>query len=84
MVEDPVVNTLAGVRQIFHIFAAQEMMKGRPPTMPSGWVYDRALPYTTLVSITGNAIGLDQWTSRLPSVVFGVFTIIVVFVMGRA
>ena len=73
-----------GADEILHVYAAKEIMEGRPPILPSGVTYERALPYTRLLATIGNLFGLTEWTARLPSVFLGVLTVIVVYVMGRA
>jgi 4-amino-4-deoxy-L-arabinose transferase-like glycosyltransferase len=73
-----------GPDEMFHVYAAKELMEGRPPTLPSGVSYDRALPYTRVLAAVGGLVGLTEWTARLPSVIFGLLTVIAVYVMGRA
>jgi len=72
-----------GIDEILHIYASQEVMKGSPPVLPSGDVYTRAQSYTWLVSIARKIGGLDEGTARIPSVVFGMLTVLLVFLMGR-
>jgi Dolichyl-phosphate-mannose-protein mannosyltransferase len=72
-----------GPDEILHVFAAKEIMAGGPPILPSGEPYERALLYTRLLAALGNMVGVDEWTSRLPSVVFGVLTVFLVFIIAR-
>jgi 4-amino-4-deoxy-L-arabinose transferase-like glycosyltransferase len=72
-----------GADEILHVFAAKQIMTGGPPILPSGEPYVRALLYTKLLAALGNIVGLDEWTSRLPSVIFGVLTTFLVFLVAR-
>lgn len=68
--------------ETYHYLAAQQLIKGNPPTLPSGYTYNRALLFTDLVAASGRIFGLDEWSARLPSVVFGSLTIVLVAWMG--
>ena len=72
------------VDEILHVYPAQRLMAGEPPLLPSGERYDRALPFTTAIAWSGELFGgVDEWTARLPSVVFGCLAIGLVFLIGR-
>jgi 4-amino-4-deoxy-L-arabinose transferase-like glycosyltransferase len=73
-----------GVDETFHVYAAQRMLAGDLPLLPSGFAYARSLPYTRTVEWAGALLGgVDEWTARVPSVVFGSLSILVVFLIGR-
>jgi hypothetical protein len=73
-----------GVDETFHVYAAQRLIAGDPPLLPSGLPYDRSRPYTQTVAWAAQLLsGLDERTARVPSVVFGSLTILVVFLIGR-
>ena len=73
-----------GVDETFHVYAAQRLIAGDPPLLPSGLPYDRSRPYTQTVAWAGQLLGgLDERTARVPSVIFGSLTILVVFLIGR-
>jgi hypothetical protein len=72
-----------GVDETFHVFAAERLIAGDPPLLPSGLPYDRSLPYTRMVAWSGGLFGgVNEWTARLPSVLFGCLSILVVFAIG--
>jgi hypothetical protein len=73
-----------GVDETFHVYSAQRIIAGDPPLLPSGMPYDRSLPYTRTVAWAGELFGgVNEWTARLPSVLFGCLSILVVFVIAR-
>lgn len=72
-----------GIDEVLHVFAARSLMEGNPPLLPSGYVYSRSLLYTYTVALTGKFLGVQEWTLRLPSVIFGCLTITMVFVITR-
>src|SRR5688572_11578717 len=72
-----------GVDETFHVYAAQQLIAGEYPLLPSGLPYDRSLPYTRTVAWSGALFGgVNEWTARLPSVLFGCLSILVVFLIG--
>jgi 4-amino-4-deoxy-L-arabinose transferase-like glycosyltransferase len=81
------IPNLAGpslnIDEVLHVFAAEQLLEGNPPTLPSGLRYARGLLYTESVALVGRFRGVDEWSARLPSVVFGCLTIVLVFVMTR-
>jgi 4-amino-4-deoxy-L-arabinose transferase-like glycosyltransferase len=73
-----------GVDEIFHVYSAQRIVAGESPLLPSGLPYTRSLPYTRTVAWAGALFGgVNEWTARLPSVVFGCLSILVVFAIAR-
>jgi hypothetical protein len=73
-----------GVDEIFHVYAAQRMIAGEGPLLPSGLPYARSLSYTRTVEWAGALFGeVNEWSARVPSVVFGCLSILVVFVIAR-
>ena len=82
------VANLAGpdlnIDEVLHVFAARSLLAGNGPMLPSGRPYRRAMPYTDAVAIAGRFGGVNEWTARVPSVIFGTLTIVLVFLMGRA
>ncbi|MGC8834279.1 MAG: ArnT family glycosyltransferase [Armatimonadota bacterium] len=65
-----------------HVYAAQSILKTGKPELPSGYYYTRALPYTFLVAASFKLFGVSEASARLPSVVFGVLTVLAVFLLG--
>ena len=72
-----------GIDEIFHVYAAQGLIEKDTPELPGGILYTRGLVYTHLVAIAGKIWGLNEETARLPSVVFGISSILMVFFIGR-
>lgn len=73
-----------GGDEILHIYAANEVIRGEPPRLPSGQLYDRSLLYTYSVAAVGSVVGLNEVTARLPGVLFGTLTVVAVFFVARA
>lgn len=63
--------------------AAIGILDGGRPTFPSGVDYWRGLPHTVLVAASMAVFGVSEWAARVPSVLFGVLTIPVVYLLGR-
>jgi len=73
-----------GVDETFHVYSAQQLIAGEPPLLPSGLPYARSLPYTRTVAWSGALFGgINEWSARVPSVVFGCLSILLVFVIAR-
>ena len=68
-----------GLDEILHVYVAQELVKGSPPVLPSGYLYDRGLPYSYLVALAGFLGEFDEFTLRVPSVVCGVLVVLLVY-----
>jgi hypothetical protein len=54
------------------------------PLLPSGLVYQRAVPFSGLQAISAWAFGLDEFALRLPAALFGVAAVAVTFAIARA
>lgn len=52
------------------------------PSLPSGSVYQRGLPYTYAAWLSGSWFGQDILSYRLPSLVFGLLSVLLVFLLG--
>ncbi|WP_447968776.1 glycosyltransferase family 39 protein [Nitrospira sp. M1] len=72
-----------GIDEILHVYAAQELLKGNPPLLPSGYAYERSLPYTYLVALTGLFGGFTELTLRIPSAILGVLVVFFVYWMTQ-
>jgi 4-amino-4-deoxy-L-arabinose transferase-like glycosyltransferase len=66
-----------------HIYAARAWLASGDPVLPSGMVYDRALPYTQLVAVSLHLFGDTIFAARLPSALFGTASLFVTFLLGR-
>lgn len=65
------------------LWAAQRTLEVGAPVMPSGVLYTRGLLATYVTAAVGALAGLDYTTGRLPSVFFGLATIVAIFAIGR-
>jgi len=63
--------------------AAIGMIKHLIPYMPSGQTYSRAILNTGLIALSMKIFGTSEFSARLPSVFFGVLTIIVSYLFFR-
>jgi 4-amino-4-deoxy-L-arabinose transferase-like glycosyltransferase len=63
--------------------AAIGFLEHGKPMFPSGYVYWRSFPHTVLVATSMAVFGISEWAARLPSVIFGVATIPVTYLLGR-
>lgn len=72
-----------GIDEMLHVYAANELMQGDNPNLPSGYSYNRALLYTYSVALSGKLLGMNESVARMTSVLFGVLTVALVFFIGR-
>ena len=73
-----------GIDEILHVYAASSLLEENRPLVPSGIEYTRGLPFTKLVALVGGFWGINEKTARIPSLVFGLLTVLFVFHMGRS
>jgi len=71
------------VDEVNTVFAADSIIKTGSPTLPSGMVYDRALLHTYAVVPLYRFFGVSETTTRLPSAIFGLFSILMAYFLGR-
>ncbi len=64
--------------------AVQGVLAHGVPKVPSGVVYTRGLPFIYLQAGAAWLWGLDEFSLRLPAVLFGVATIVVAYALGAA
>ena len=62
--------------------AAVAFLETGTPTFPSGLVYSRAILNTFLIALSFKIFGITEFAARLPSVMFGMLTILLVYLMG--
>lgn len=65
------------------LWAAQRTQELGAPIMPSGVLYTRGLLATYVTAAVGALAGLNYTTGRLPAVIFGLATILILFAAGR-
>lgn len=68
-----------GLDEILHVYAAEQLLQGNPPVLPSGYVYSRSASYSYLVALAGFLGKFDEFTLRVPSVVFGILVVLLVY-----
>jgi 4-amino-4-deoxy-L-arabinose transferase-like glycosyltransferase len=62
----------------------QGWLRSGLPLLPSGLVYQRAVPFSALQAISSWAFGLDEFALRLPAALFGVASVAATFALARA
>jgi 4-amino-4-deoxy-L-arabinose transferase-like glycosyltransferase len=70
------------IDEVMHAYVGARLADGDPPELPSGVRYTRALPYSQAVALAARG-RVDEWTARVPSVIFGTLTIGLVFLLTR-
>ncbi|MEJ5364730.1 MAG: glycosyltransferase family 39 protein [Desulfosoma sp.] len=72
-----------GFNEPMHIYAAKSLLEGRGPELPSGLVYKRALLFTYTVAGSFKMFGVNLLSARLPSIVFGMLSVLLIFTVGK-
>lgn len=73
-----------GFDEPIHIYAAKSLLETGTPTLPSGIEYRRAFLFTSLVALSFKLFGVSALSARLPSVIFGLLSILLVYRIGRS
>ena len=63
--------------------AVQGVLLDGYPHMPSGMKYRRAIPYSYLSGAAAYFFGMDEFSIRLPSAIFGILTIPLLYIFVR-
>jgi len=71
------------VDEVNTVFAAESLVETGRHTLPSGYGYVRAPLHTYIVAGFYYLFGVSEATSRLPSALFGLFSILLVYLLGR-
>ena len=71
------------VDEVNTVFAADSIIKTGRPVLPSGMIYDRALLHTYTVVPFYHFFGVNETTTRLPSAIFGLFSILMAYLLGK-
>lgn len=71
------------IDELFHVHAAQSILETGKPFLPSGYLYTRALPYTYAVAASFNLFGVSEESARLPSILFALLAIPMIYLLGR-
>jgi len=65
-----------------HIYAAKGVIEKGEPVLPSGLNYKRALLFTDTVALSFKLFGVNKFAARLPSVIFNIFSVILIYFVG--
>ena len=71
-----------GFNEPIHIYPAMSILETGVPAFPSGVVNDRAQLFTYTVALSFKLFGVNAWAARLPSLVFNVLTVGLVFLVA--
>lgn len=71
------------VEEVKHVYGAKSFLENGEFALPSGLEYKRALPFTFLVSVSFKLFGINEFSARLPSAIFGTLSILLVFFVGK-
>lgn len=71
------------VDEMNHVFAGISLAKGEEAVLPSGFPNDRALLFSAAVSWSFKTLGVSEFAARLPSALFGILSVAMVFWIGR-
>ncbi len=72
-----------GYDEFYHVFAAKSLLAGEGLVLPSGRPYTRGAPVSLLVAAAFALFGEHESAARLPSLLFGAATLVLVYVTGR-
>jgi uncharacterized membrane protein len=78
-----IANVGLHVDEFSTLWGSRQVMDSGLPLMPSGVLYTRGLFSTYLIAAVGKLFGLSFTAGRLPSLIFGVLTVVATFVLGR-
>jgi 4-amino-4-deoxy-L-arabinose transferase-like glycosyltransferase len=62
---------------------AVHILQDGMPRFPSGMLYTRAIGQSYLIAASAAVFGQTEWALRLPSVLCGLFLIVLAFIVGR-
>ena len=71
------------IDELYHVYAADSFNDNGTLSLPSGMLYNRASLYTYFVSFSFRLFGLSEFSARLPSVVFGLFYLVLFYYFVR-
>lgn len=71
------------VDEVNTAFTAQSLNETGVDTLPSGYIYGRGRIYTAIVAASFKLFGVNEVTARMPSVLFGVLSILLTYGLAR-
>jgi len=75
-------NVSFSVDEFFTTYAAIGIFEHGTPVMPSGMSYTRSILNTSLIALSFKIFGINEFSARIVSVIFGTLTIPLVYLMG--
>jgi len=70
------------VDEFFTTYAAIGIFEHGTPAMPSGMLYTRSILNTSLIALSFKIFGINEFSARIVSVIFGTLMIPLVYLMG--
>ncbi|MFQ5706575.1 MAG: glycosyltransferase family 39 protein [bacterium] len=71
------------VDEMNHVYAGMSLSKDEAPRFPSGVANERALIYSKMVGWSFSLFGVSESSARLPSAVFGILSILLIYWVGQ-
>ena len=71
------------IDESYSVTAAIGMMEHLVPAMPSGELYTSSILNTSSIALSMTLFGINEFAARLPSVLFGVLTIIITYFFSK-
>jgi len=71
------------VDELDFVYAAKSEMETGEPLLNSGYAYPRAMMLTYSMIASFKFFGISEFSSRLPSAIFGILTVLLIYVTGR-
>jgi len=69
--------------ELFHVISANSILKIGAPIVPGMTVYNRAYPFTRLISVSFKYFGMNETVGRVPSVLFNLLFIVIGYISIR-
>lgn len=79
----PFGNPPHTVDELATIYAAIGVAQHGSPVLPSGWVYERAILNTYLIAVAFKIFGINEFSARFVSIIFGCLMIPLVYLCAR-
>jgi len=71
------------IDESYSVTAALGMIENGIPQMPSGELYTRSILNTGVIALSMLIFGINEFGARLPSVFFGILTIVIIYLLCR-
>ncbi|MFQ5601689.1 MAG: ArnT family glycosyltransferase [bacterium] len=71
------------VDELNHFYAGKSLLENGTPALPSGELYSRALLYSKMVAYSFKLFEINEFSLRLPSALFGLLCILLVYFVAR-